>query len=282
MFLPFLAIVACSFSDLEKSKEQFYDYSIKKTPYLFNDPDSVFKLPWDLEEISGLSYYKDGVLLAVQDEQGVIYFIDTSTGKVTEELKFGKSGDYEGIEVVNGKVWVMKSNGDFMSFSADFKKEIDTEKFSYGFGHKNDLEGLGNMDDHLIVACKADGEVNSNNAKGKAIYKITGEKPDLLFSIKQKELNSFIKDRKHFNKLNDFDPSAIAVNPMNDDLYILSADHVLVVYNKKYELKEVIKLRKKIYEQPEGIAFSPSGVLYLSSEGNGEKGELFVLSPVNN
>ena len=65
------------------------------------------------------------------------------------------------------------------------------------------------------------------------------------------------------------------------DIYILSADRVLVVYDADLNLKEVAKLNPRMYYQPEGICFSPAGTLYISSEGDGEKGELVAIKLIS-
>ena len=99
-----------------------------------------------------------------------------------------------------------------------------------------------------------------------------------LFSIEEDDLNDFIGNRKYFNRVNDFDPSGIAQNPLTKDIYVLSADKVLVVLNPDYKLKEVIKLNPVTYNQAEGICFDPSGTMYISSEGDGGKGKLIIIN----
>ena len=278
-FFLLITLFACSFIEYKLPPTETYtDYSVDKIPYLLNEPDTIFKLPWMLEEISGLTYVGDHTLVSVQDEEGIIYYIDALSGSVSEKKRFGSSGDYEGVELLKNSFWVMESNGAFHSFRVKPNSDIKSKKMTYGFTSKNDLEGLGQHNGKLLIACKADGSVGPTEVKGKGIYKIAGNKPKLFIAIRQKELNSFVENKKYFNEVKDFDPSAIAVHPSTGDIYILSADHVLVVYDKSLNLKEVAKLNKKLFIQPEGITFSPEGTLYLTSEGNGSKGRLFVLS----
>ena len=265
---------------VKEAKPEFKDYQLVNVPYKLYSPDKKFKLHWDLEEISGLSYYKDDKLLAIEDETGNVYFIDDNTGELAGKVKFEKGGDYEGVEVNDELIWVMESNGIFYSFEIKQDEPISVKKFESEFTSKNDLEGLAYKNGSLIIATKGEGSIKGFDEKGKGIYEIKDAKPEPLFFIQHHDLKEFIKDRKYFNDIEDFDPSAIAIHPKTDDYYILSADHVLVVYSKELEIKEIVKLDKHIFIQPEGICFSPEGIMFISSEGDGDKGELFRFNPV--
>jgi uncharacterized protein YjiK len=41
----------------------------------------------------------------------------------------------------------------------------------------------------------------------------------------------------------------------------------------------VQKLDKELLPQPEGICFSPDGIMFISSEGKGGKGRILVFQP---
>jgi uncharacterized protein YjiK len=49
------------------------------------------------------------------------------------------------------------------------------------------------------------------------------------------------------------------------------------VYSKVGELLAMAELNPKIYAQPEGICFDPSGTLYISNEGNGNKANILMI-----
>jgi uncharacterized protein YjiK len=79
--------------------------------------------------------------------------------------------------------------------------------------------------------------------------------------------------KKDFEKLDsekiDFFPSAIAVNPMTNDIFILSTreNKCMAVYDRSGKLKSFDFLDKDLLPQPEGICFSPDGRLFVSSQG---------------
>ena len=64
-----------------------------------------------------------------------------------------------------------------------------------------------------------------------------------------------------------FKPSAAAINPVINELYILaSVNNLLVTADRKGNVKEVYNLDPKIFKQPEGITFTPTGDLLISNE----------------
>ncbi len=258
------------------------DYDHDLVPYEFYNPNKISSLHYDLEEISGLSFFSEGQLFAVQDEKGKLFVIEQETGSILSEIKFGKSGDYEGVELVGDEIFVVKSNGQLISFSLQGEKVGSVQEIDTDLTSKNDVEGLSMLHGELVLICKASGELKKNKVNGKAAYRFDIEQRKLirepLFTIRQKKLKDFVQNKTHFKVIDDFDPSGIAQHPISKDIYVLSADRVLAVLTPAYELKEVVKLDRSLYKQPEGICFLPDGTLYISNEGGGARGKLVELS----
>ena len=143
-----------------------------------------------LEETSALSYYEEGVLLTVQDESGKVYFLNSDTGEILREIKFGKGGDYEGIEVIGDTVWVMKSNGDFYYFSI-LDDKVQAQELTTSFESSNNLEGLGVLGAKLLVACKGEGSLKNNNQKGKGIYLMDNQSVEPYLFCSEKRAQCF-------------------------------------------------------------------------------------------
>ena len=280
-----LSVIQLECTGIQEAKtvdSVFMDYDLERIPYHFNTPVATHTLHYDLEEISGLSYYQNGQLLAVQDESGTLFVISASDGKILQKVKFGKSGDYECLELLGDQLFVMKSNGDLYSWSFPGDGEVSPLKTNTPFTIDNDIEGMGAWDDKLLIVTKASGDIKGNKVKGKGGYffdPLTGtlQTPE-AFSIEKKDIDRFIENKKYFNSLNDFDPSAVSIHPISKDIYILSADRCIVIMDPKFEIVEVIKLDPKVYKQPEGICFSPQGTLYISSEGGGARGRLMEIT----
>ncbi|MTI22615.1 hypothetical protein E1176_16405 [Fulvivirga sp. RKSG066] len=273
-------------SFISQSTDSVYmDYDHAKLGYKLYKPTKKHFLNYDLEEISGLSYYKDGLLAAVEDEGGDLFILDAATGEIKREIDFGNSGDYEGVEIIDNHAYILESDGDIYDFEITDDDKVDAVKTETILERKNDAEGLGFIKGNLAIALKGDEDTDDNKTDGKAIYAYNISKKELveneLFDIEEDDLNDFVSKRKYFNKVNDFDPSAIAVHPITGDVYVLSADRVLVVLTPGFELKEVIRLSSVTYNQAEGLCFSPNGTMYISSEGDGGKGKLMTINYAN-
>jgi uncharacterized protein YjiK len=243
-------------------------------PFNVDNPDIKIELSRELEEISGLTWYK-GQLGAVQDEAGILYLINSKTGLIEEKVKFSLPGDFEGIEVVDETFYALTSGGTLFSFTKknpELVKRIKTK-----LSRKNDTEGLAYdvLNRQLLVIAKENGSTGDYETKHKAIYAVSlddyilSKKP--IAKIKKSDLKNYIK-------VDSFKPSAIAVDPLTQDLYVLaSVGKLLIVLTPDYEIKAVKKLSKKKFAQPEGICFSPDGDLFISNEGGNQKSNFYHL-----
>jgi len=268
-------------------------------PYKLHSPQQTFKMPNKLEEISGLSLSPDGKhLLAIQDEEGDIFKVNLSSGEVEEEIDFGKDGDYEGIAVSGSTTYITKSNGTIYEVKNTGKKNQETSTHKTALKGRNDVEGLCYQPatNSLLVACKGIptmGETTEEAAMRKSIYRFDLSTKKLIerpvyqiqlsdvqkflnsaaYHPNMKKLRSYLEDSNRFK----FSPSGIAIHPKTGHLYILSSSKkMLLLLNTKGEIIYLAKLDKKIHRQPEGIAFSADGTLYIANEGKGGHGKIFV------
>ena len=290
-YIPILAFLFIN------CKSQFiHGQSSKVLPYSINKPHIMLELPEALKEISGLTFSPNGEhLCAINDEQGIIFFINKNTGLVDRELKFNGPGDYEGIETVRKKIFVIKSTGTVFEISDIEKKKVESKKSKYILKKSNDSEGLAfdQKNNRLLVACKSAPCLHESclihTCKTKrAIYALNLETnkfdPTPAFEIDLTELQSFLKKNKSEDELNvfkkiikiendfiPFHPSALAIHPRSGDIYILSSKgKTIMILNSTGEIIGLEKLNKKIHSQPEGIVFGKDGTLYISNEGKKE------------
>ena len=233
--------------------------------YDLANPTQRHKLPTDLREISGLSYYKPGQLACVQDELGVVFIYNLDKEAVTDEHVFGKNGDYEGVEYVGNKLYIMRSDGELYEMTpTDGVKVLgsgpETKHIKIDLPGKVDMEGLGYdpKQEALLLATK-DGK-----GTDKIIYYYSLPNK-MLFKgpvIKQTDIQTF------GNSTEEFRPSGIAVHPQTRDYYVLSsAAHQLAVLAPNGKVKSLVSLDEEALPQPEGICFAPDGTLYIASEG---------------
>lgn len=228
-------------------------------PYRLAAPDAAFELPAALDEISGLTVLPNGHLAAVQDEDGEVFEIDPATGAVLAADRFANDNDYEGLEVADGTLWVLESDGDLYEIVPG---EADTDKIETGLKARNDTEGLAYdaAGGRLLIACKehpgVDGDVRAIWAFDLATREL-GDAPVV-------ELDRAVIDEggpPHFK------PSALAVHPRTGELYVVSSVRkAILVLTPAGEIAAAVALPEALYGQPEGIAFAPDGTLFLSNE----------------
>ncbi|WP_180335645.1 SdiA-regulated domain-containing protein [Labilibaculum filiforme] len=270
-------------------------------PYSILEADERYDLKNELREISGLAYFNDHSLLCVNDEKGTIYKFSLKKKEITKKYEFDRSGDYEGIEVVNDQVFVLRSDGNVFTVDHMKKKDILSVKTNTKLNAGNDTEGLGydSKSNSLLIACKGKPATN-NKFKGKrAIYKFSLDSNKLsdlpAFLIDQKEIRNILKFDgytsfavtllEHINPSEGdvtFQPSAVAVHPITNNLYVLgSVGKLLLVLNPEGDILAVVKLKRKLFRQPEGICFSPDGTMFISNEGKGRAANIYQFSYQN-
>jgi len=258
-------------------------------PYNLAAPGKSWELPGKLVEISGISYVDENRIACVQDEKGNIYIFNTEKGEIEKKIDFGEDGDYEDIAVVGDDAWVLKSSGTlYRNINYLNENELKVVKFKNSLSKKNDAEGLAyDPDTHsLLISCKGHPFIEDNdkqkNKKFKAVYRFDLEtkhfdkSPFLLIPLDSLRVKISESNRK--SKFT-FKPSGIEIHPITGNLYIIaSAGKMLVVLSKNRKILAMIRLKKEIYKQPEGICFTPNGTMYISNEGGKGKGTLLRFS----
>lgn len=279
ILFSFCSMISCDYYR-DFIKEIDYEKTVGKDfGYDLLEPDKKYFMGYSLEEISGLAYIREKELACIQDESGKLYIYNTKKKAVIQRIKFHKGGDYEGVEVIDRMAYVVKSNGDLFRVPLDDGDKPVVEKIKTPFSSKNNIEGLGYdaLTGQLLFACKNDAGIKGRDVKGKAVYSfdpILEEVGDsILFTITKKDLKKFLVKMNRDDKEISFQPSAIAMHPLEDDYYVLaSSGKALIVVSRSLEIKQYIRLRPAVFNQPEGICFSPDGDMYVSNEGDGEDG----------
>lgn len=244
-----------------------------------------------LNEISGISFVNSDVLACVNDEKGVIYLFDIKKGSVVNSFNFHDDADFEDIQVVGDKIYVLESDGDiFCIENFDNSISIDVKKEKTPLGKDNNCEGLTYSPswNSLLIACKGEASIRKKNDfdKYKAVYRYIIDSDKLLESpvmlinkdnlVDESNLSRKSAATEKLKMLNmikgkrSFQPSAIAIHPISGNVYLLSSnDQILAVYSDMGKLLDVEYLNTKLFTQPEGMCFSKEGKLYIANEANG-------------
>jgi hypothetical protein len=230
-------------------------------------------LPADLAEISGLAYTPDGRLLAHGDEQAVVYQIDWTSGRPEKRFGIGGPGgpllgDFEDIEVVGDRVFLVTSKGEILEGREGGDGETEPPlRRGHGLGGACEVEGM-TWDDgsqSLLLLCK---QAMGKRWKGQvvilAVSPETGEfEPEPRLVIPEAELQRVTGAKT-------FAGSAITRHPRSGTYLMLAAGQR--VYAEIDSTGKVLgggKLSAQRHRQPEGIAIAPDLTLLISDEAAG-------------
>ncbi|WP_116108256.1 SdiA-regulated domain-containing protein [Lewinella sp. IMCC34191] len=249
-------------------------------PFNFDRLDVVSRLDHKLDEISGMSMgYKPDEIFAIQDEEGILFLVNAATGETIQTIAYGQDLDYEGVARVGDVIYVLEADGDlhYFPYSEDITEAV-SQKIETRFSYRNDTEGIcfDSLSNTLLIAPKEQ-QLNpaDDNTTRRGIYSFDLQTMDMLdqpsYYVDELEIGQIVYGG---NREYVFRPSGVAVDPITQDIFVLSSvGNVLVVIDRDSEIKHVELLETGTFRQPEGLTFSPAGDLYISSEessaGNG-------------
>jgi SdiA-regulated len=233
-FLSLLFMIHCSSRPMEATDS-----------YNFSNPDETIELPESLREVSGIALVSDNLMACVEDEHGVVYFFDLLQKKIIKEITFEKKGDFEDIAIDGETLFILKSNGHLVKISSCFTKPI-IQSIHTDLSKELNYEGLAMDKKTLLVGSKSENKIFR--------YDLT----------KNKSVGEPIQLPTNGN----FSLSGLSVHPISGDYYFLaSVGKSLLITGSDGSGQQYVSLSKKIFKQPEGIAFNKSGDLYISNEG---------------
>ena len=238
------------------------------TGYVLDEPGRIL-LKRPLKEISGIYYINDKKVVAINDEEGKLFFINPDNGNF-EVVAFGKKDDYEDLVKADSAYYVLNSKGHLFEIQESDNKLVAT--YTNDFGKKMEFESLcyDKANAQLLLICK---ECGKNSASIESYRFSLSEKKfitDPYFSIAWRDIQRLGKDNTIECK-----PSAAAINPIDGKLYIIaSVGSVLLQCTINGALEAVYKLNRDHFPQAEGITFTSSGDLYITNEGGEGKASL--------
>lgn len=275
-------LISCNESDEHNASPKFY------LPYELTDSDAKYRLPSKLVEISGLSCITDSTIACVQDEEGDVYIFNPIDGEVHHKINFGKDGDYEGVEYIDGSVYVIRSSGKLYEIQAFGTDNQTTTKHKLFLEKANNPEGVAYDPIHhrLLISAKGrPGDEHSikeeNNIYGFDLEtKTLMEEPMMSFS--SSDIYDFL-GQSRLREVHDratnfllpgsigilaFHPSGIAVHPISGNIYMVtSRGNLLIVLSHDGEILYICDLPETQFKKPEGITFLPNADLLIANEG---------------
>ncbi|MGO3237524.1 MAG: hypothetical protein ACTIKA_04545 [Psychroflexus halocasei] len=238
-----------------------------KSPFKINIVQTWF-LPDELKEISGIYHLGDQEIACIQDEDGIIYIYNLASEKVTDKIKFGEKGDYEGIAINKEIAYILKSNGE-ITVIENFRNENFKIKSHQIFNDKKlDFEGLFLVNDRqLLMGVKE--HKKEENPESILVYSLDIN----TMELDKEPLINISMDDKVFAEIPNSHPSRyfylseIAQHPITEEYYILEGrTPKLLILNPDKSTKTLIYLDSTLFPQPEGLTFDGEGRVFISNE----------------
>ncbi|HKP31101.1 MAG TPA: SdiA-regulated domain-containing protein [Chitinophagaceae bacterium] len=226
----------------------------------------TYKLPTELDEISGIVYYpKDSSIFAIHDERGWLYKVHLGEKIKIEKWKYTAGADFEDLGLVDSNFYTLKSAGGIVEFRIFRPDSVIKIERKLPKSPKKEFEAMyyDSANHRLLAICK-DCEADIKNTASVFAFDIAQKKwldsPAYVIDVEKIE-------KKFGDKISKFKPSAAAINPMTGELYIISSvNKLLVIADANGKAEDVYPLNPKVFKQPEGLAFTPKGDLLISNE----------------
>lgn len=236
-------------------------------------------LPSRLREISALAKTDDGRLLAVDDERAIIYELDLAGQRIASAFAVGEPalrGDFEGLAVAGGKLWLMDSSGDLYRAQLGANGDrVNAEKLRTPLDGECEFEGLATSRDgkRLLLLCK---EVRKrSDIDTLSIFTWDIENESLVPEERQALPVAAIADALGSDDLH---PSGLAVDPETGHRFVVAArERALIEMDAggRFVIARELPL-PDWHRQAEGIEITADGRLVIADEGGKGKARLGV------
>ncbi|RYY90168.1 MAG: hypothetical protein EOO15_03735 [Chitinophagaceae bacterium] len=225
-----------------------------------------WELPAELNEVSAIAWKGNEKIACVQDNDGTIFFFDLGSGRVTDRLHFAGGGDYEGLAIAGNDYYVLRSDGTLFEIKPGSSKPA-VNTYPGPFSTRNDCESLSYdaKNNRLLVGVK-EKDLSDPQRKGVYAFDLATKQFDTkpVYYIGSGSEAGHTRGKK---KKDGIRPSDHVLAPGGTGLYVLDGPRAqLLLTDAGGTVERSIQLDKAVFPQPEGLCFSPSGELYLSSE----------------
>ena len=265
------------------SGETIFNYNLNRLDVHNNLPDC-------LNEVSGLTNIDSSHVACVQDEHGTVFIYNFIKGKIISQHSFNDTGDFEGIAYTGDSIYILRSDGRLTEWSNFKSGLINVKHYKLRLFTANN-EGLchDKKYNRLLIAAKSK-PLDHDEKYERYIYsfdlfqKHLFEKPLYSINIKRlakkaQEFNipAYSTTKKGEKKPLNFRPSGLAIHPLSDNIYIISAtDRLLIVINRKGEVIHMKQLDSELFTKAEGITFLRDGTMVIANEAAGKVPTLLV------
>jgi uncharacterized protein YjiK len=236
-------------------------------------------LPARLQEISALAMTADQRLLAVDDERAVIYEIDYAEGGLIKAFALGDpvlQGDFEGLAVAAGRIYLMSSDGDiYVAPEGADGERVEYERFKSKVDDECEFEGLATdkRSNRLLLLCKDLRKKADIDTLAIYPWPLDTQEVDqsARIDLPIPEISAALRTRR-------LHPSGIVVDPRTGHLLVVAArEHGLIELTADGDFVAARRLPLAArHPQAEGIELTADGRIVIADEAGYGRARLSI------
>jgi hypothetical protein len=245
-------------------------------------PNSVRTLPMGVQPFSDVTLLDSTHLIGLDQESGSLFVYDMDANSVSPFLPWDLGSKIRNISTVDSTLLLVDDAKHIHFLSAPYDAaslttlNLENEQFEA-------VSVCFHQESHRLFLMTSNEERTEGYSSSSVYaYNLNQRKLNVqpLFSISGEDIEAFaiqnnlIAPHSDLSIVDDtletmnFTPSAIAVHPKTNEIYVLSrADHSLVVFNQFGEIVNFTSLDKTTFSDPSAMTFKKSGDLVIT-DGN--------------
>jgi uncharacterized protein YjiK len=250
--------------------------------YQWQQPAAHWRLPRELKEVSGAAHLGPERLLTHDDNESTLWTLTGgSAGKAPELALLGGQrggpahpldGDFEGVTVLGGNVYLLGSQGTLHRAPMDAHATTLTgalEAVPTGVEGRCNFEGVAAdpLTGSLYLVCKYPRDPVPGTILLFRLKPGSGEPPQTL----QADVSAVLEQAR----LERLRPSGLVWLPESSRLLVLAGkERVMLELDERGSLLAWRRLSRRYHRQAEGLSVSPGGVIVIADEADGRTATL--------
>lgn len=240
--------------------------------YNITKPEAI-ELGNKLREISGIYWINETTMLAQNDESGKIFTINPKNLQDFNypTVVFGEKNDYEDVVQVDSSAYLLVSTGQIIQVPGYSRGgDVPGTLVASLQGTKNEFETMyyDKEINSIIMLCKSCHK-EKDQIRTAFRYDVAARK---LIDTPYYTIDINVIRKKLDDNRAEFRPSAAAIHPLQNKLYIVSSiGKLLVITDKKGNVEQAMPISSILFPQPEGMTFAANGDMYISNEAGTEE-----------
>ena len=233
-----------------------------------------YKLPKELNEISGMVWLSKNTFACVQDEEGIIYIYNTERNEILNRIQFSGKGDFEALAVNETTAYVQRSDGVIFIVENFQSKNPEVKEFKTFLNAKQNIEGIAyDKKNNRLLSSVKDMEPGDKDYKGLYAFDLESftmdENPVFKIPVKSdKYLKAGLKKASFYT-------SGISFYEATGHLFIVDGRQAgLMEMDEGGNILKIYSLGIKDFSQAESITFDKEGNIFVSSEAGKEKAHI--------